>query len=89
MKIHVFDTYVWAKNGTRLHFDVFLPEQDEAKALAAARAWLAEIGESEAELTQEECRFCHSEMATPDVSTTIKEKGCFIFQMEACPQPMC
>ncbi|MFQ5356718.1 MAG: DUF2024 family protein, partial [Mariprofundaceae bacterium] len=40
MKIHVFDTYVWAKNGTRLHFDVFLPEQDEAKALAAARAWL-------------------------------------------------
>lgn len=89
MTIYVFDTYVWAKDGTRLHFDVFLPEQDGTKALIAARAWLAENGETEAELTQEKCQFCHSEMANPDVAEAIWEKGYFIFQMEGCPQPIC
>ncbi|MDX8403909.1 MAG: DUF2024 family protein [Mariprofundaceae bacterium] len=87
MKIHVYDTYTRAKNGTLMHFDIFLSEKNATEAYAAARAWLAEIGETETKLTQEECRFCHSEMANPDVTAVIDTQGYFILQMEGCPEP--
>lgn len=87
MNIHVYDTYAQAKNGGVLHFDVFMPEQNETNALIVARNWLASIGEDGNRLTQERCRFCHTETANPAVASAIEEYGYFIFQMEGCPQP--
>ena len=61
MNIHVFDTYVISKNGSTMHFDVFMVKQDLDQAIAYARQWLKEIGEENAKITAEECRFCHTQ----------------------------
>ena len=46
---------------------------------------LSEIGEGEAEMTQNECTFCHSQSCPEPVEQAIKEKGYFIQKMEGCP----
>ena len=45
MQIHVYDTYVTAKDGHTMHFDVFTAEKDDQKAISYAKEWLASIGE--------------------------------------------
>ena len=52
MEIHVYDTYVKAADGHTMHFDVITGEKDHPKAIEFGKEWLAEIGEAEAELTQ-------------------------------------
>jgi len=88
MNIQVYDTYARSKDGAIVHFDVFLPENNDAKALAFARAWLTSIGEDGSKLTQERCRFCHTESAIAEVSLMIETHGYFILQMEGCPEPV-
>ncbi|MFQ5582777.1 MAG: DUF2024 family protein [Mariprofundaceae bacterium] len=88
MNIHVYDTYARSKDGRTLHFDVFIAERDDARALAAARAWLTTIGEDGDKLTQERCRFCHTQSASAEVRSVVAEQGYFILQMEGCPKPV-
>ena len=85
MDIHVYDTYVKNKNGDIMHFDVITDVQELEKALEYAKQWLATIGEGDAKVTGEECRFCHTQEAPPQVVNEIKEKGFFIQKMEGCP----
>jgi hypothetical protein len=47
--------------------------------------WLATVGEDGAKVTGEECNFCHTQEAPPQVVNEIKEKGFFIQKMEGCP----
>ena len=54
MDIHVYDTYVQAKDGHTMHFDVITSEQDHDKAIEYAKQWLATIGEADAKVTGEE-----------------------------------
>ncbi len=77
MDIHVYDTYVKAKDGHTMHFDVITDVQDHDKAIEYAKQWLATIGE--------ECQFCHTQGAPEPVEKEIKEKGFFIQKMEGCP----
>ena len=44
MDIHVYDTYVKAKDGHTMHFDVITNVQDHDKAIEFAKQWLATIG---------------------------------------------
>ena len=85
MDIHVYDTYVKAKDGHTMHFDVITDVQDHDKAIEYAKQWLETIGEGDAKVTGEECQFCHTQGAPPPVENEIKEKGFFIQKMENCP----
>jgi len=85
MDIHVYDTYVKAKNGDTMHFDVITAEKDPKKAIEYAKQWLESIGEGDSTVTGEECNFCHTQGAPPQVENEIKEKGFYIYKMENCP----
>ena len=85
MDIHVYDTYVKAKDGHTIHFDVITEEKDPKKAIEYAKQWLETIGEGDSTVTGEECQFCHTQGAPPPVENEIKEKGFFIQKMEGCP----
>ena len=85
MEIYVYDTYVKAKNGDTMHFDVYSGVRDDAKAVEQAKQWLETIGEGDAVITSKECLFCHSQGAPPQVENEIKEKGFYIYKMEGCP----
>lgn len=85
MEIHVYDTYVEAKDGHTMHFDVITDVKDHGKAIEFARQWLETVGEKGAKVTTEECQFCHSQGAPKPVEDAIKTNGFFIQKMEGCP----
>ena len=85
MDIHVYDTYVKAKDGHTIHFDVITEEKDPKKAIEYAKQWLETIGEGDAVITSKECQFCHSQGAPEPVENEIKENGFFIQKMDGCP----
>ncbi len=85
MDIHVYDTYVKAKDGHTMHFDVITDLQDHDKAIENAKKWLDSVGEGDAKITTEECQFCHSQSAPDPVTEEIKNNGYFIQKMEGCP----
>lgn len=88
MKIDVYDTYAKSATGQTIHFDVFVPSDTVADAaFQFAIAWLEEIGQTEATLTQDQCRFCHQETASEAVVADIEKKGFYILQLEGCPNP--
>ena len=84
MQIHVYDTYVQAKDGSTMHFDVFTAVRDDQKAIEYAKQWLVSIGEGDAVISSKECRFCHSQGAPENVVAAINKDGYFIYKMEGC-----
>ncbi|MCH8975819.1 MAG: DUF2024 family protein [Thaumarchaeota archaeon] len=84
MEIHVYDTYVKAKDGHTMHFDVITSKKDHDKAIDYAKKWLSSIGEGEASVTTQECQFCHSQGSTEPVEQAIEQDGFFIQKMEGC-----
>ena len=84
MQMHVYDTYVKAKDGHTMHFDVFTAVKDDPKAVEYAKQWLASIGEEDSTVTSRECSFCHSQNAPPNVVDAINKDGYFIYKMEGC-----
>ncbi len=85
MDIHVYDTYVEAKDGHTMHFDVITAVKDNKKAIEYAKQWLQSIGEANAKVSTEECQFCHTQGAPEPIAEQIEEKGYFIQKMEGCP----
>ena len=84
--IHIFDVYAKAAAGRIMHFDVILPVNDPALALASAKDWLRSIGEDNASVNTGNCCFCHSEAnAPPKMSQDIAQQGYAIYKMEGCP----
>ena len=86
MDFHVFDTYVKAKDGHTMHFDVITDNNDLEKAISYAKEWLATIEEQESKVTSEECRFCHTQSVPEDIEIEIMTSGYFISKMEGCPE---
>ncbi len=83
---HVFDTYAKTAQNKTLHFNVVLNEQDQQKALAYAKHWLASIGLDNAEVTPENCYFYHSIEAPAALIVDIDRQGYAIYKMEGCPK---
>lgn len=83
---HVFDTYARTAQGKIMHFDVVLDEKDVEKALNYAKIWLESIGIHHAIVTQENCVFCHSTEAPPDLRKQIDSQGYAIYKLEGCPK---
>jgi len=86
MNFHVFDTYVKAKDGHTMHFDVITDNNNTEKAISFAKEWLKSINEDSAKVTTEECKFCHSQSVPEDVEIEIMTSGYFISKMDGCPQ---
>ncbi len=84
MDFHVFDTYVKAKDGHTIHFDVITDNNNIEKAISFAKEWLKLIKEESAKITTEECRFCHTQSVPEDVEIEIMANGYFISKMEGC-----
>jgi len=76
MDFHVFDTYVKAKDGHTIHFDVVTDNSDVEKAISFAKEWLKTIGE---------CKFCHTQSVPEDMEIEIMTDGYSISKMEGCP----
>ena len=83
---HVFDTYAKTAQGRIMHFDVVLDEKDSAKALSYAKVWLETLGVQDAVVTQENCLFCHSAEAPPELRKQIDSQGYAIYKLEGCPK---
>ena len=86
MNCYVYDTYVKAKDGHEMHFDVITGKKDHAKAIAYGKEWLKSIGQKNAVMTSKECEYCHSQDASLTAAKAIREKGYYIFEMEGCPK---
>jgi len=88
MRLDVYDTYATLPDGTRMHFDVLLPEGDDVSiAESRARQWLKQIGLQADVIRLDRCRFCHSEAANPETENDVERLGYAILQMEGCPTP--
>jgi heterodisulfide reductase subunit B len=86
MDFHVFDTYVKAKDGHTIHFDIVTDKSNIEKAISFAKEWLKSIGEKSAKVTTEECKFCHTQSVPEDMGIEIMTNGYFISKMEGCPE---
>ena len=86
MDFHVFDTYVKSKSGKIMHFDVITDKKNVENAIEFAKKWLDSIGEKDAKITTEECKFCHSQSVSEEVEIDIMTDGYFIAKMEGCPE---
>ena len=88
MKIDVFDTHVTLADGQRMHFDILLPTGSaEDLANHYALQWLRSIAIEPEAVSQEQCRYCHSESATPEQQNSIHTQGFAVIQMEGWPAP--
>ena len=88
MKIDVFDTYAHTSAGEIIHFDVLMPHGAiQEAAITHANTFLASIGVMQANVKSLRCNFCHSEPANDKIEQSIAANGCFILQMEGCPNP--
>ena len=85
MNVDVYDTHVRTVEGNLLHFDIMLPSDEGNRAIYYANQWLLSIGRIPEKITRENCRYRHTETATPEIRKRIREHGYFIIQMEGCP----
>lgn len=83
--LHVFDTFATTKAGLIMHFDVVIDEIDQAKALSAARSWLASIGEINPTVKSYSCTFCHTISNHHDLNKLVELNGYAIIKLEGCP----
>ncbi len=86
MDFHVFDTYVKAKDGHTMHFDIVTDNGDTEKAISFAKEWLNGIGEGTAKVSTEECRFCHTQSVPEDMEIEIMTNGYYIQKIDGCPK---
>lgn len=87
MTIYVYDTYARTRSGTIMHFDVFVPHQDQAQALQCAKQWLSGIGYPDAQVNPENCAYCHAAAELPDhLRGDMAAHGYAIMKLEGCPQ---
>ena len=84
MDFHVFDTYVKAKDGHTMHFDVVTDKKDPEMAINFAKKWLSSIGQEESKVTSEECKFCHTQSVPEEIEIEIMTNGYYIAKMEGC-----
>ena len=85
MNVDVYDTHVRTVEGNLLHFDIMLPSDEGNRAIYYANQWLLSIGRIPEKITRENCRYRHTETATPEIRKRIREHGYFVIQMEGCP----
>ena len=73
---------------SRIHLTTFIYIHDSylVESMHIAKEGLKSIGEDNAVVTTEECKFCHSESVPEDTEIEIMTNGYFIAKMEGCPK---
>jgi hypothetical protein len=86
MKIAVWDTYVERTNGSRMHFDILVPDEttDEDRIYGFGKQYLESKPFKTGQITSKECNFCHFENATDAIEKEIDKNGFYILEMENC-----
>ncbi len=85
MKAAVFDTYVTKRDGSVMHFDIITKDgEDFEKVVVFGKEYLESKGQAGQALSAKECKFCHIEMATPEIEDSILNKGYYILEMQGC-----
>ena len=85
VNFHIFDSYVKAKDGHTMHFDVITDTNNLEKAISYAKEWLKLIDEESSTITTNECKFCHTQAVPEDMEIEIMTIGYSISKMEGCP----
>lgn len=86
MQCEVYDTYVTKQDGTVMHFDVIVPVGSTYdQVLAFGQSYLTHVGQAGQPLTAQECKFCHIEIASPEVEAAIQRRGYYILALAGCP----
>lgn len=81
MQIHIFDTHVTTDDNQYLHFDVLVSDESVDNVKRYADEYLDSLGISANSIRQAACQFCHSEIANPEVQTSIEQKGYAIIRL--------
>lgn len=86
MNIAVWDTYVTKKDGTRMHFDILVPDtlKEPEQIYDYGKRYLRSKGLPDLALEAEHCRFCHIEQLKPEWTLDLEQQGYVIFEMENC-----
>jgi hypothetical protein len=85
MKVAVYDTYVRKKDGSKMHFDVVVPDgTPQEKALEFAKRYLESVGQGGQQCSARECQFCHTEPASVQIENSIRSNSYHIIEMEGC-----
>ncbi|MFZ6010617.1 MAG: DUF2024 family protein [Bacteroidota bacterium] len=82
MQVAVWDTYVIKRDGKVMHFDIIAPAhiRDEEIIYTFGKDYLRSKDQGEQWLTAKECNFCHIEKATPEMESSIRLKGYYIYE---------
>ncbi len=86
MNVHIYDTHVKTDEGQYYHFDVLVSDTSKDKATEFAALYLKSIGVEGADIQQQSCNFCHSELANPSVQQQLRTQGFSIIPMQGCPK---
>lgn len=86
MNISVWDTYVPRSDGKVMHFDILVPDTvtDTQTIFGYGKKYLAEKPFDTLDISSEECKYCHTESAIPEVLVAIQMQGYYIIEMENC-----
>lgn len=88
MQIAVYDTHVRRPDGRLMHFDILVPTATAAQGIEAilthGRLYLAAKGVPADTLDAQVCRYCHGELATPEVAAEITATGFAIIELAHC-----
>ncbi|HTJ94969.1 MAG TPA: DUF2024 family protein, partial [Pararobbsia sp.] len=81
-------TYALRPDGRRMHFDILVRDEPTHKelgtVLAHGRRYLSAKALPAESLTAHECRFCHTEFASPPVEEEIGRVGFAIIELQTC-----
>ena len=86
MNIAVFDTWATRPDGSRMHFDILVPDppRDVEQVLHFGRRYLAAKGLPADSLSASQCRFCHMEHATGGIEAAIARDGFAVIELSNC-----
>ena len=86
MQISVWDTYVSRADGSLMHFDILVPSTITKPQViySYGEDYLKTKPFATGKLSAKACRFCHMEVAPPDIAKGVEKLGYYIIEMENC-----
>jgi len=86
LQVAVWDTRVTRPDGTRMHFDIIVPEEQSKPEIVYnfGHEYLRQKGLGALTLEASTCAYCHSEPCRPEWAAQIEERGYAIHEMEGC-----
>lgn len=82
----VYDTHITKRDGSRMHFDIVVPDgTPHLTVLQYGKEYLRSVSQESQPLTTSNCEFCHKEQPNPASSEAISRQGYHVYKLEGCP----